>query len=223
MSLILFAVILAIIWLIVEIVSILFKSTGMDLYKARFQTISILTHTGFTTRESELVVQHPLRRKIASFLMVVSYLAQITLISVLLNILISDVDALLSIGVVVSVALVFFILLTRTKFLSSRIDRFIEKIIEKRILHSTRKNPMSRVMKTGAEYGIYEIVVDEGGGLDGIALKDAGLKKDFIQVLKIEKGNESINFPGPEQIMNMGDKLIVYGQIKSIRELSLKQ
>lgn len=223
MSLILFAVILAIIWLIVEIVSILFKSTGMDLYKARFQTISIITHTGFTTRESELVVQHPMRRKIASFLMVVSYLAQITLISVLLNILISDVDALLSIGVVVSVALVFFILLTRTKFLSSRIDRFIEKIIEKRILHSTRKNPMSRVMKTGAEYGIYEIVVDEGGGLDGIALKDAGLKKDFIQVLKIEKGNESINFPGPDQIMNMGDKLIVYGQIKSIRELSLKQ
>ncbi len=223
MSLILFAVVLAIIWLIVEVVSVLLKSTGMDLYKARFQTISILTHTGFTTRESELIVQHPFRRKIASFLMVVSYLSQITLISVLINVLISDTDRLLSIGVVITVILVFFILLTRTKFLSSRIDRFIEKIIEKRINRSTKRNPMSRVMKTSPEFGIYEIVVDEDGGLDGKALKDAGLKKDLIQVLKIDKGNESINFPAPEQIMDIGDKLIVYGQIKSIRELAVKQ
>jgi hypothetical protein len=223
MNLVLFGIILAIIWLIIEIVSILFKSTGMDLYKARFQTISILTHTGFTTRESELIVQHPLRRKFASFLMVISYLSQITLISVLINILISNANKLLSIGVVVLAVLIFFILVTRTKFLSSKIDRMMERIIEKRILRSTKKNPMSRVLKTDQEFGIYEIVVDEGGGLDGIMLKDSGLKKEFIQVLKIEKGHESINFPKPDQMIDIGDKLIVYGKIKSIKEISIMQ
>ncbi|MDX1359512.1 MAG: TrkA C-terminal domain-containing protein [Clostridia bacterium] len=223
MNLILFGVILAIIWVIIEIVSILFKSTGMDLYKARFQTISILTHTGFTTRESELIVQHPLRRKFASFLMVISYLSQITLISVLLNILISNSNKLLSIGTVVLAVLLFFILVTRTKFLSSRIDRVMERIIEKRILRSTKKNPMSRVLKTDQEFGIYEIVVDENGGLDGKALKDSGLKEDFIQVLKIEKGHESINFPEPGQMIDAGDKLIVYGKIKSIKDMSINR
>lgn len=223
MSLVLFVVVLAIIWFIVEIVSVFLKSTGMDLYKARFQTISILTHTGFTTKESELVVQHPLRRKVASFLMVVSYLSQITLISVLLNILIQDTNRLLSIGIVIIVLLVFFILVTRTKFMSSKIDRMMERIIEKRILRSTKKNPMSRVLKTDQEFGIFEIVVDEDGGLDGISLRDSGLKKELIQVLKIERGHEAVNFPEPDFIIDVGDKLIVYGKIKSIRDLAVNQ
>jgi len=223
MSLILFAVVLAIIWMIVEIVSILFKSTGMDMYKARFQTISILTHTGFTTRESELVTQHPLRRKIASFLMVVSYLAQITLISVLINVLLQNTNRLLSVGVILVVILVFFYLLTRTKFLSSRIDRFIERIIEKRIFRSTKKNPMSQVMKTSPDFGIFEIVIDEDGGLDGKTLGESGLKKSFIQVLKIDRGNETINFPEPDYLIGVGDKLVVYGKIKSIREIVVNQ
>ena len=223
MSLVLFVVVLAIIWFIVEIVSVFLKSTGMDLYKARFQTISILTHTGFTTKESELIVQHPLRRKVASFLMVVSYLSQITLISVLLNILIQDTNRLLSIGIVIIVLLVFFILVTRTKFMSSKIDRMMERIIEKRILRSTKKNPMSRVLKTDQEFGIFEIVVDEDGGLDGISLRDSGLKKELIQVLKIERGHEAVNFPEPDFIIDVGDKLIVYGKIKSIRDLAVNQ
>jgi Trk K+ transport system NAD-binding subunit len=129
----------------------------------------------------------------------------------------------LSIGIVVLAVLLFFILVTRTKFLSSRIDRVMERIIEKRILRSTKKNPMSRVLKTDQEFGIYEIVVDENGGLDGKMLKDSGLKKEHIQVLKIEKGHEAINFPKPEQIIDVGDKLIVYGKIKSILEMSIMQ
>ncbi len=223
MSLILFAVILTIIWMIVEIVSILLKSTGMDMYKARFQTISILTHTGFTTRESELITQHPFRRKIASFLMVVSYLSQITLISVLINALMQNTNKLLIIGAILIVILIFFFSLTRTKFLSSRIDRFVERIIEKRIFRSTKKNPMSQVMKTSTDFGIFEIIIDEDRGLNGKTLSESGLKKSFIQVLKVDKGNETINFPEPNYLIGVGDKLVVYGKIKSIREIVINQ
>ena len=209
--------------MIVEIVSILLKSTGMDMYKARFQTISILTHTGFTTRESELITQHPFRRKIASFLMVVSYLSQITLISVLINALMQNTNKLLIIGAILIVILIFFFSLTRTKFLSSRIDRFVERIIEKRIFRSTKKNPMSQVMKTSTDFGIFEIIIDEDGGLNGKTLSESGLKKSFIQVLKVDKGNETINFPEPNYLIGVGDKLVVYGKIKSIREIVINQ
>lgn len=218
MSLILFAVILIFIWLIVEIVSILFKSTGMELNKARFQTISILTHTGFTTRESELITQHPTRRKIASGLMIISYLAQITLISVLINILVQNSNRLLNIGVILVVVLVFLILLTRTKYLSGRLNSVIEKIILKRINKANKKNPMSQVMKTSSDYGIYEIIVDENDGLNEKTLRDSNLKQKYIQVLKIDKGNKTINFPESNIKLGIGDKLIVYGKIKSIKD-----
>ena len=63
MTIVYFGIVLAALWLLVEILAIVFRITGLDSQKARFQVISILTHTGFTTRESELIAQHPLRRK----------------------------------------------------------------------------------------------------------------------------------------------------------------
>lgn len=223
MSLIIFAVVLIILWLIVEVVSIILKTTGMDLYKARFQAISIITHTGFTTRESELITQHQTRRKIASFLMIISYLAQGTLISVFINIMIKDTNTLLNVGVIVLILLIFIFLLTRTKYLSSRINRFVEKIIEKRIFKATKKNPMSQVMKISPEFGIFEIIIDENGGLNGKTLRESNLKEDFIQVLKVDRGSETINFPKSNLKLGIGDKLVVYGKIKSIKDVVLKQ
>ena len=85
MSFVIFLVLFVVIWLLIEILAIVMKLTGLELSKARFQLISILTHTGFTSRESELIVQHPIRRKIASILMIVSYVAQITLITLLFD------------------------------------------------------------------------------------------------------------------------------------------
>ena len=54
--------------------------------KARFQVISIITNTGFTTKESELITQHSQRRRIAEMLMLISYVGTATLISVIINI-----------------------------------------------------------------------------------------------------------------------------------------
>jgi hypothetical protein len=219
MSIVLFTVVLLLIWIIVEIVSIMFKTTGMDLYKARFQTISILTHTGYTTRESELVTQHPSRRKIASGLMVISYLSQMLLISFFINILMQDTNRMVSIGLVLLVLLVFLFLLTRTKYLSTRFNGFVERIIEKRINTYTGKNPMSQVIKISPEFGIYEIIVDRDNGLDGKTLMESHLKEEFIQVLKVEKGNGTINFPTADLLLRTGDKLVVYGKVKSIKDV----
>ena len=86
MSIAVVLIILIVMWLLIDVLSILLKMTGLDLEKSRFQVISMLTHTGFTTSESELIAQHPLRRRIASALMVLSYVTQVTLISLFVNI-----------------------------------------------------------------------------------------------------------------------------------------
>ena len=58
--------------LIIDIFTILFRMSGMTEEKAKFQVISLLTNSGYTTKESELVVSKLLRRKLARTVMLLS-------------------------------------------------------------------------------------------------------------------------------------------------------
>ena len=62
--------IFVLIFLIIEIATVMFKLTGLDRDTAQFQAVSIISANGFTTVESELIASHPLRRKIAMGLMI---------------------------------------------------------------------------------------------------------------------------------------------------------
>ena len=73
--------------IIIEVITVLFKLTGLSEEKARFQVISLLTGSGFTTRESELITQHPSRRKLAQLLMITGYVGFLTGISFLVDII----------------------------------------------------------------------------------------------------------------------------------------
>jgi hypothetical protein len=73
--------------IIIEIICVLFRLTGLPEDKARFQVISILMGTGFTTRESELITQHPTRRKLAQTVMILGYVGLAVLISFLANVI----------------------------------------------------------------------------------------------------------------------------------------
>lgn len=217
MSIVYFGVVLIAIWLIVEVLSIVFRITGLDLRKARFQVISILTHTGFTTRESELIAQHPLRRRLASALMLVSYLAQVSLISLLLNMISQNINQLLYVALGLAGVIAVFLFLTRNKYVSSRFDRLIEKVIARRF--SKQKHSIDQVLKISPEYGVYEILVDSDSVLAGRALKDVNLSEQFIHVLKVDSGASTVDFPSADYVVGDGDVLIVYGKIKSIKTL----
>jgi len=222
MTVIYFGVVLIAIWVLVEVLAIVFRITGLDAQKARFQVISILTHTGFTTRESELIAQHPLRRKLASALMLVSYLAQVSLISLLLNMITQNITQLLyvGLGLILFVALLLFV--TRNKFMARKIDNLIERIIARRIMNQTKKRSVDQVLKISPDFAVYEILVDDESVLAGTTLEKANLSQMFIHGLKIDRGGSAIDFPSADFLMKVGDVLIVYGKIKSIKALAMK-
>lgn len=219
MSLVYILILLAVLWIIIEILSLVLKITGLSLQKARFQVISMITHTGFTTRESELITQHPQRRRIASILMVLSYIAQATLISLLFNILIQDSKQLLSIGFLLAAIIVFIIIITRNKFISSKVDRMIERFITKRIMKKSLTKPIDEVLKVSPGYGVYEIVVDSDSKICNTTLNDAKLNDMFIHVLKIDRGSSTVDFPKANFKIAEGDVLIAYGELESIKNL----
>ena len=62
-------IILALGLLITRVATGILEATGMSKSAARFQARSAFTGSGFTTRESESVVDHPVRRKVIMWLM----------------------------------------------------------------------------------------------------------------------------------------------------------
>ncbi len=223
MSLVIFLILFILIWLLIEILSIVLKLTGLELSKARFQVISILTHTGFTTRESELIVQHPTRRRIASALMIVSYVAQITLITLLFNVLTQATRDILATAAALGGMVLFVIVVTQSKYLSDRFDRLTEKLLKKRMKKVNSGNRIEQVLNLSPEFSIYELIVDTDSFICDKTLSDLRLKEHFIQILKIDRGSEVIDFPQAGTRVLAGDRMIVYGKIDALTQMIMKQ
>ena len=58
------AILYAISVTIVRVASVILRHTGLPDHVSRLQSISAMSGAGFTTTESELIVNHPLRRRV---------------------------------------------------------------------------------------------------------------------------------------------------------------
>ena len=67
--------------IIVRIASTIMRLTGLPDNVARFQSLSAMTGTGFTTRESELIVNYPIRRRVLMTLMIIGNLGLVSVVS----------------------------------------------------------------------------------------------------------------------------------------------
>ena len=74
---------------IVKIFSILFRLTGLTDEKARFQAVSLLTNSGFTTKESELLAKSKLRRKLALMTMLFGYAFTVIVVFMIVHLFIA--------------------------------------------------------------------------------------------------------------------------------------
>ena len=82
---ILFALIVLIYWVISEMFTILFRFAGLPDEKARFQVLSLLTGTGFTTHESEMILTTPRRRRLARITILFGYVFNLTIVTIIIN------------------------------------------------------------------------------------------------------------------------------------------
>ena len=89
LALLLFSFIILIYWVITELFTFFYRLTGLPAEKARFQVISLLTGTGFTTRESEMILSSRLRRRLARVTMLFGYVFNITIVSAFINVFLS--------------------------------------------------------------------------------------------------------------------------------------
>ena len=81
LSLVSFFILIIAYFIVVEIFTVLFRLTGLREDKARFQAVSCMTNSGFTTRESELILNSAARRNLARVMMLFGYLFAVSGVS----------------------------------------------------------------------------------------------------------------------------------------------
>ncbi|MBU0479174.1 TrkA C-terminal domain-containing protein [bacterium] len=210
---------IALIFLIWEIASVALSITGLAHDKARFQALSALTGTGFTTRDSELIVSHRQRRAIVMALMI---LGNIGIILILSNIIVSKTTVYLFVKLGIFSALLFFLY----KISSHKgLMRKLKGKIEDRLLKSSvfEKRAIEEILNLAQGYGVVELNLKENFPYIGRTLAESPLREKDILVLTINRDNITIPAPKGQMKMQIGDTLICYGKLAGIKELVSQQ
>jgi hypothetical protein len=204
-------------FLIVEAATIALMMTGMDEKDARFQALSAFTRTGFTTREAESIVNHPVRRRIVSWLMILGNAGIVTIIVTFTSSLISSKGPQLAINIFILLAGVYLIywLATRRGF-----RRKWEKFIENRLIKtkSFKSNVTEDLLHFVEGYSLLKVIIDSKSLFLGKTLFECKLTAKGMLILGIERRDDWVSIPSRDETFREGDRLIVYGEEQSLRE-----
>ncbi|MBI2832111.1 MAG: TrkA C-terminal domain-containing protein [Chloroflexi bacterium] len=206
-------------FLVVRAASILLMMTGMDEQKARFQALSAFTGTGFTTREAENVVNHPQRRRIVMWLMTIGYAGIVTVIVTATSSLITSRggwETALIFGVVVLYVYALFLLAKYSGF-TRRWESFISRRLAR---YSIEDGTPEELLHLVQGYGIVRIAVKPDWPLVDSCVSQETCRDQGLLVIGIERGNHWMPLPKPNEKLNDGDKIVIYGSLDAMGNIS---
>ena len=217
---IVFILVGVVVWLSVFwIGSIALEATGMPRTKARFQVLSAITGTGFTTSEAEAIVNHPRRRKIATWLIFIGNTGVMAFIIVLLVFARVGVrkPSPLQIGIVVAAIVVIFL------FIKFGIMDGLTNIILKL---TRRKKPIpflttEEILHQSGGYSVTRLLIGQKEVPAGLTTKSSGFEERGITVLALERGDTVMTFPKDDETLATGDYLLCYGKTTELANITL--
>ena len=215
----------------VEVFSVAFKLTGLATSKIRFQVASLFTSTGFTTNESELIVNDERRRKIAIACIYTGHIFSVVIMGLIINVFFSIG---VSVGsgitteytftewyfIIFYIAAALFLLMVFIKI--PPINRRFQKLLETIAINSSKKSRNTNIITVLDLYGkhaIAEVVLNKIPEFaKEKSLIEMGLTKKFlINVLSIRRGKRIVEVT-KDTMFSKGDVLVIYGLINDIKE-----
>lgn len=210
--------------LVTRIAAMALMLTGLSRDSARFQARSAFTGSGFTTTESETVVNHPVRREIIMLLMLMGNIgiASVVATTVLSAIITSKAEqwwwhVLVLVGGATSLA---------TLAWSRPVEYHLNRLIALGLKRWTQLDVKDyvTVLQLQNGYAVTEMRVEPGDWLDGKSLIDAALPHEGVLVLGIQRAKEPyIGTPRASDRIRAGDNLILYGLSRRIAELDQRR
>ncbi len=207
---------------IIEVFTILFQLTGISKSKARFQVISILTGTGFTTKESELITSSNIRRNIAQAIMIFGFTTTATVVTLLFSFVKNYSKFSLSdlVFLIVSFVIIYFF------FTFSPIRKAIDKMIEDiatRALFGNNTNVIVIKDSYDNDMVIAEVVIKiMPNMLKDKRLWETPMTRLGVMVLVLERVGTVITSVTKDTMLEEGDTITVFGPHELIDEIFYK-
>ncbi len=209
-------------FLIVRGAAIALMMTGMTEQRARFQALSAFSGTGFTTREAEIVVNHPQRRQIMIWLMILGNAGIVTVIVSATSSIVVSEGFQIPITILVLIAGIYLVYkLVSRQGLVRRWEKFIEnRILKLRTFGDTTTEDLFLLMQ---EFGLMRVIVTENSLLLDRSFLEEALKENTLFIQGIERGNRWISLPKADEILEIGDRVIIYGRLPELHKMLKKK
>ncbi len=197
--------------------------TGLSYEAARFQARSAFTGTGFTTREAETVVDHPVRRRI---IMAIMLLRSAGIISIILSLILSfvgdgDVAKLTRLAWLAGSVIVLW-LISRSR----AIDRIMKHIMRLALKRWTNLDVRDYVglLKLSGDYVIRELHIRPGDWLADRTISACDLQQEGMTILGVYRRNgRYVGVPTGDTEIQAGDTVVVYGRAKALEQLDQRR
>ncbi|MFD1030621.1 TrkA C-terminal domain-containing protein [Metaplanococcus flavidus] len=207
----LYALIMAI---VIEIGVILFHMTGLKKEIARYQVISMLTGTGFTTEESALIIDHPIRRRISSGIILFGYFSLAVIISSIANLLSNDLRIEL-LFIIISILLAALLIFRNKKIFATLENRFEHEMDTE---YNLEDWPMKTALALDDEEMVAIIEIKNDSNYIGAKGKTLVEENRDVVLLILRRGDEILRFDLFEEELQVGDKVMVIGKEDDIKE-----
>lgn len=221
LALLLFSFIILLYWVITELFTFFFRLTGLPVEKARFQVISLLTGTGFTTRESEMVLSSRRRRRLARVTMLFGYVFNITIVTAFINVFLtmklSQVGYhFLSFLIPLGTAALIFIFMRVPKIRAIG-DNLLRRLADRAFDRKEAFNAVMLIDNISSESIAQVTLRHIPEEYQGHSLAETRLRAETgIMVMLIERQGGKPMPAHADTVFEVGDKLTVFGDYNAI-------
>lgn len=197
--------------------------TGLSRQAARFQACSAFTGAGFTTKEAEQVTDHPVRRRIVMWLMLLGNAGVVTVISSLILTFVSTTGSrqiTLRLAILAAGFLALWVVATDERF-----NLYLTRLVQWALQRWTELDvrDYARVLRLTDEYTVSELQVNPDSWLSNQRLDELQLPAEGIVVLGIQRSTGAyVGAPQPQTVIVPGDLLTIYGRDHAIANLNAR-
>ena len=220
-ALLLVSFIILLYWVIAELFSFFFRMTGLPDERARFQVISLLTGTGFTTRESEVVLTTRIRRRLARITMLFGYVFNLTIVSAFVNVFLSmnvirvEYEFAGFLMPLATIAMIFVFM--RVPKVHAWGDNLLHRVVDRVLERHETFNAVMLIDYIGSD-AIAQVTLrhipDE---YRGVTLAETRLRADTgIMVMLVEHPGGKTTAAQADTVFEPGDTLTLFGDYQTI-------
>lgn len=207
--------------LITRVATVALTLTGLSRETARFQARSALSGAGFTTSESEQIVNHPVRRRIIMWLMLGGSAGIVTVVATA-AVSFADVGSAFELT---QSALTLVVGLGGLLWASTSqaVDRALQPIIHRLLRRWTDidTRDYARLLHVAGDYSVLEMAVEQSDWMCDRDLAELRLSDEGVLVLGIQRAEDGSYVGAPKGWTKVhdGDVLILYGDGNRLTEL----